>query len=119
MEIKSSIVPLSEFLSEAKGMKVINHITTFSKLNQKAAELCEWCEGYDKVLFAEPKDWERFSNKIHSKVKELNEKYPRARAFEVYSETSEYLHVCVKDRPDESVVRISITPVKRAYQQDE
>ncbi len=106
---------LSKILDKIEGMRVINNITTFAKMNNKAAELCEFCQEWNRTLFLSPEEWKMFTTDIRKKIDDLNAKYPRARKFEVYSETKEWLHVCVKDRPDESVVRISITPIKRVY----
>lgn len=115
IEVIETELSLSKVLDGIKGMCVINSITLFSRLNKKAAELCEFSREWDRTLFLSHKEWKMFADGIRKKVNELNAKYPRTREFEVYSETKEWLHVCVKDRPDESIVRISLTPIKRVY----
>lgn len=113
-------VPMSEFLAEvAKEMKVVTHVTTFAKMNKKAEELCRYGRKQCNMLFAEPEDYKRWVKDLRDRVKKLNEDYPRSRPFEVYSETREWLHICVQGRPDESVVRFSFTNIKRVYRAEQ
>ena len=119
MKIEEKNVPLSGILAECKGIKVINNITCFSYLNRKTEALCCYCSGFRNMMFAETADYKRFSDAIRKKVDDLNKKFPKSRAFEVYSETKEWLHICVEDSPDKSVVRFSFTNVARVYQPKE
>lgn len=74
-------------------MKLIYKIDTKSTLNKKAEELAMLLKFYRGCLFTSDDDYKRTVNELKRVLQTLNEKYPRTKPFEVYSESNSGIYI--------------------------
>ena len=98
-------------------IRLIEKVTTFPNINKKAEELTQFCSRYEGCLLAKEGDYNDFRKLISTAVALTNQRYPRTKPFEGYNDGAKtnYIYVCVKGNPDQSVVRIFFSDVKGAY----
>ena len=60
-------------------MYFINHVQTYSSVNKKGKELCEFVLQFERKLIRDEIALDALKQMIESKVKELNEKYPKTK----------------------------------------
>ena len=98
-------------------MRLIEKVTTFPNINKKAEELSQFCRHYEGCLLAKDGDYRDFRKLIKTAVELTNQRYPRTKPFEVYNDgnNSNYIYVCVQGNPEQSVVRIFLSPIKGVY----
>lgn len=95
-------------------MKYIHSITRYQGGNNKAKEICQYVELFDRVLFQTEADFQDFKEELETKVFHLNEFYPRSREVEIlYYDTS--IHIRPKGALDKAVCIIHHTDVMGQY----
>lgn len=83
-------------------------------LNAKAKEFAGWIRNWGETLMP-VEDYERFGCVVEAKLNELNEKYPRTKAFELYNFNTNLVYVCLKGKPDVNVASMSVYRVRQEY----
>ncbi len=98
---------------EAMKLCYVGHVTANETLNAKAREFAEWVRQWGEMLVLRD-EMELMQGRIEAKLEELNEKYPRTKAFELYNFGPRVVYICPKGKPDICVASMTIHEVKNA-----
>lgn len=91
----------------------LSRATANENLNAKAKEFAEYFRCYSNTLTTED-EYELFHGRLEVMIKQLNEKYPRTKPFELYCFTKGAIYICPKGKPDINVASMSVYRIKNA-----
>lgn len=89
----------------------VGRVTANESLNAKAKEFAEWIRQWGEMLIAW-NDMKCLQGCIEAKLEELNEKYSRTKAFELYNFDSRGVYICPKGKPDTCVASMAVYKVE-------
>lgn len=55
----------------------VHHVQTYMNVNNKGKEMCEYVQGFERMIITDDASLDAMKCEIEEKVKALNEKYPR------------------------------------------
>lgn len=60
-------------------MFFIHHVQTYSNVNKKGQEMCEFASSFDRLLITDECSLDALKCSFETKVEELNKKYPKTK----------------------------------------
>lgn len=100
-------------------MFFIHHVQTYSNVNKKGREMCEFAKAFDRLLITDQCALDSLKCSFEAKVNELNQKYPKTKAITfsagVFDSQDGQFSVRVGNDDNQSVCFISYASVRGYY----
>lgn len=100
-------------------MFFIHHVQTYSNVNKKGREMCEFAKAFDRLLITDQCALDSLKCSFETKVNELNQKYPKTKAITfsagVFDSQDGQFSVRVGNDDNQSVCFISYASVRGYY----
>lgn len=100
-------------------MFFIHHVQTYSNVNKKGREMCEFAKAFDRLLITDQCALDSLKCSFEAKVNELNQKYPKTKAITfsagVFDSQDGRFSVRVGNDDNQSVCFISYVSVRGYY----